>query len=157
MTRPKQGRFDRRKYTTQEALARRVFNFYKMNCKKRGRKFDLLWEEFYPLILMGCHYCGAAPGNKMRDTRKYGQAILRYTGLDRMDNARGYCPRNVVPCCHECNQIKGERLSYTEMLEVARVLKELRLRRSPLPRDPQGLQAQRLTTLLLRKVRGQES
>jgi len=42
---------------------------------------------------------------------KYGDRRLDfievYTGIDRVDNSKGYIPTNVVPCCGVCNFMKG--------------------------------------------------
>jgi 5-methylcytosine-specific restriction endonuclease McrA len=46
-----------------------------------------------------------------------------YSGIDRKDNEKGYTEENCVPCCKRCNGIKGEWLSYEEMLEVGGLLK----------------------------------
>lgn len=32
-----------------------------------------------------------------------------FTGIDRVDNTRGYDPDNVVPCCRVCNRAKDVR------------------------------------------------
>lgn len=86
----------------------------KARAKQRGLEFSLSFEQWYALIKPNvCTYCGGILGETMG-------------GLDRMDNAHGYTPNNSVPCCGICNDIKGENLSYTEMLEVARLLKRLR-------------------------------
>ena len=46
---------------------------------------------------------------------------FRYTGIDRVDNARGYEKDNVVPCCETCNTAK-RTMSVDELLEwVTRV------------------------------------
>ena len=63
-----------------------------------------------------CHYRGGSLPD-------YGYA------LDRKDNTRGYTRENVVPCCEICNLVKGDRLSYLEMLELGKAVTHIRLRR----------------------------
>ena len=43
---------------------------------------------------------------------------LRYSGIDRIDNAAGYTEGNVVACCRICNRAK-ETLSVQEFAEWA--------------------------------------
>ncbi len=45
--------------------------------------------------------------------------------LDRKENKRGYEQGNLVVCCSMCNQIKGARLTYEEMLILQPSLIEL--------------------------------
>lgn len=150
MTKRKQGRSPRFKYTNQEALARRTWRGYRYTCRRNGRKFCLTFEEFYSLIVQPCHYCGSPPSNKARYEKSYGQAVLYYSGLDRKDNGRDYHMDNLVPCCIKCNGIKSDHLTYEEMMVVASALMNFSARRSLLPgaRDPQRLAQERLALLL---------
>lgn len=82
-------------------------------------KTDLLWNfNFYQELIKdsSCYYCLGVlkPGGH---------------GLDRMDNSLGHVCFNVVPCCWDCNELKGIRLSYEEMMLLVPVLREIRLRR----------------------------
>jgi hypothetical protein len=47
-------------------------------------------------------------------------------GLDRKNNTKSYEIDNVVPCCTECNKLKGDILSYKEMKHIAIALKQFR-------------------------------
>lgn len=83
---------------------------------------DLLWSfNFYREIVLDglCHYCLG----DIRSTN-YGH------GLDRADNILGHTCYNVVPCCKDCNDLKGVRLSYEEMMLLAPALREIRKRRA---------------------------
>lgn len=99
-----------------------LFFIYKRNCKRRGVKFRLSPAEVKELTSQCCGYCGKPPRNSLRRSL----FTFIYQGIDRKDNERGYIYDNVVPCCGECNSIKGKNLSHSEMLEVAQVLKRLR-------------------------------
>lgn len=33
--------------------------------------------------------------------------VLRYNGIDRTDNDKGYTTDNCVSCCGKCNSLKG--------------------------------------------------
>lgn len=152
MIKRKQGRSQKR-FTTQEALSRFVYTTYRSVARKRRRAFPLTREEFTALILMNCHYCDSPPSNEMR-RKAYGQAVLRYQGIDRKDNARGYEHDNVVPCCERCNRIKGTELSYEEMITASQALAQMRSLQPPSPnRGAPEEQAQLLTMLRARAKR----
>jgi hypothetical protein len=63
---------------------------------------NLSFEDFQRLNALPCDYCkGPLPETGH--------------GLDRKDNTRGYELDNVVPCCYDCNTMKGKFLTYEEM------------------------------------------
>ncbi|MDB4312163.1 HNH endonuclease [bacterium] len=64
---------------------------YKSKCKKSGKEFSISDAEFVSMLDKPCEYCGEDA-----------------TGLDRVDNARGYSNDNVVPCCGVCNVMKND-------------------------------------------------
>lgn len=49
-----------------------------------------------------------------------------YNGVDRLDSSMGYTPDNCVPCCWECNNMKGASLTEEEMMAVAETLRKIR-------------------------------
>ena len=66
----------------------------KRSAKKRGHSWDMTFQDYALLIDLPCHYCHA---------KKFEAG----TGLDRLNNAKGYSVKNVVPCCWACNMLKG--------------------------------------------------
>lgn len=73
-------------------------------------------KETYATLVAGraCHYCG-------------GSLPETGGGLDRKNSSVGYSVENCVPCCRNCNSIRGaDLISYKEMLEVAKLLRKLR-------------------------------
>lgn len=80
---------------------------YREIAVKRGYVWKLTGEQFDELTSQPCHYCGAAPSNTW--TLPQGNGPFVYSGIDRVDNTRGYEPDNVVPCCAICNRAKGPR------------------------------------------------
>lgn len=78
---------------------RELFSTYKAH----KVDFCLSMEDFFDTITKSCYYCGSALGN----VKKVGKANLRYTGIDRVDNSRGYIKNNIVPCCTKCNIMKS--------------------------------------------------
>ena len=81
---------------------------------RRGKKFDLTFEEFSQLIGAAnnkCFYCG------IEMNRKQGSRTGR--SIDRKDNNKVYTLKNVVVCCRRCNTIKSDVFSADEMIEIA--------------------------------------
>jgi hypothetical protein len=77
---------------------------------------DLLWSlNFYKGIIRDeeCHYC-------------LGPMSPTGHGLDRLFNSFGHRCFNVVPCCRECNRIKGHLWGYEHMMLLAPKLRKLR-------------------------------
>ena len=87
--------------------------------KARNYEFCLTKEKFIEIINKNCYYCNEIPrdynpymkrNNKRRDpfvtedTVK--RAWIKVTGVDRLDNTKGYTVENCVPCCIQCNVIK---------------------------------------------------
>jgi 5-methylcytosine-specific restriction endonuclease McrA len=86
---------------------------YKNSTRYSGRVWDLTDEEFDRLTSAECFYCGCSPGKIYRARGNSGEFI--YNGIDRVDNALGYTPENVVTACHTCNFAKGS-MSFDEFM-----------------------------------------
>lgn len=80
-----------------------LFHRYINDAKARNVKFNLSYEQFEDLASSPCYYCG-----KVRTGRqKYNNRMtILYTGIDRVDNDKGYQSDNCVPCCKSCNTKK---------------------------------------------------
>jgi 5-methylcytosine-specific restriction endonuclease McrA len=91
------------------------YNAAKSQANERKIKWGLTKEEYFKLNSLPCFYCQE-------------KLPLKGGGLDRLDNAKdiGYIASNLVPCCADCNSIKGNKLTYQEMQIVAKALKEYR-------------------------------
>jgi hypothetical protein len=72
--------------------------------KRRQIKFILSFDDFITERNKPCFYCG----------NRIGPPTIEGTGLDRIDNNKGYEPGNIVSCCKVCNQIKGDILTIEE-------------------------------------------
>lgn len=114
-----------------------VYSSYKIGARHRGLEFGLAPNQFAILAASPCYYCGSPPGTYNRKARK-GRRLSdgtrevnfhSYTGLDRVDNAVGYIPENVVPCCGRCNFAKG-KMSASEFLEMVKDIYEHLLTRN---------------------------
>jgi hypothetical protein len=70
------------------------FSAAKSQARRRGLEWSISRETLEILQKSSCFYCG-------------GKVSLVATGLDRVDNTKGYTMQNVVPCCKVCNMVKG--------------------------------------------------
>lgn len=103
-------------------LLNMVYCEYRYRCKRKSTPWLLSKRELWNLMLQNCHYCKSPPSNVR--IKKAGKELrsVKYNGIDRKENSLGYSPKNCVPCCKTCNSIKGEHLSYDEMILVMRSL-----------------------------------
>jgi hypothetical protein len=106
---------------------KRRFSEAKKTAKKRKILWSLTFEEYSKLIKLSCDYCD----------NKLGLVVGRSTGLDRIDNSKGYEIDNVVSCCYPCNAIKHLFISYAEMKIIAKTLISLREAIYPMPLERQ--------------------
>ena len=95
------------------------YRFYILRSGAKARKIscDLTLVEYLKMTEeQKCFYCaGALPEQG--------------GGLDRKNSTLGYTTENCVPCCGDCNTIRGKDLiGHSEMIEVANLLKKLRAR-----------------------------
>lgn len=60
---------------------------------KRGIAVSIPASVYLSLVVKDCTYCGAP--------------AMDTNGLDRLDSKLGYEDGNVVPCCSDCNYLKG--------------------------------------------------
>lgn len=96
-----------------------LFNYARRKSKAKGISWTLTLEQFTVIrAAVVCTYC---------------QFPLPEVGigLDRLDNAKGYEPGNVAPCCTVCNRARSSHFTYEEMLELGKAIRAIRLRRSP--------------------------
>ncbi len=96
-----------RKLPKGQAAFNTLLRNIKYSAKARGHEWSLSKDFVLKLNSQPCHYCGIAPKQKIAElkTRKCNGEYL-YNGIDRLDNAKGYIPGNVVPCCGTCNRAK---------------------------------------------------
>lgn len=102
------------KYSEISRKPERRFKKSKKAAEKRKFDWNLTFEQWTELVINKvCHYCdGKLP--------EVGSA------LDRKDNNLDYIYENVIACCKTCNMIKGDSLTYNEMIAVSNLLKDIR-------------------------------
>lgn len=108
------------KLPTGEGAFNWVYADFKRRAKLRGHEWGLTREQVREIISQPCAYCGAAHSNHFGDKHGFNGG-LRYNGIDRVDNSKGYIPGNVAACCRACNIAKNDR-SVAEFKEWARRL-----------------------------------
>lgn len=69
---------------------KRKLRTYRANAKRANREFEITLEEMRIILSKPCVYCGE-----------------QSTGIDRVDNAKGYINGNMDPCCKICNHMKN--------------------------------------------------
>lgn len=89
-----------------EAAFNCLFTSYINNAQSRGYSFELSREDFRTLMESPCYYCGSLRENKITGEASQFNGSYAYTGIDRVDNHRGYTKDNVRPCCKVCNKAK---------------------------------------------------
>lgn len=100
-----------------------ALNWVYGDAQRRAKRYGVAWEldkeQFREIVNMPCFYCGVEGSN--HHDRKGVNGGIKYNGIDRVDNARGYVLDNVVACCRACNIAKNDR-SVTEFREWAKRL-----------------------------------
>lgn len=84
------GRQVRKEY---DASPGRQFYMCKLAAKRRNYLFDLTYEQFLTFQNKNCFYCNTP---------------LEKISLDRDNNNLGYIFENLIPCCTQCNFLKGK-------------------------------------------------
>jgi hypothetical protein len=82
------------------------FMTYKSGASVRGINFKMTEAQFAMFWKLPCDYCGDE---------------IRFIGLDRVDNNRGYEIDNVVPCCRRCN-IAKQGMSRAVFFDMCRTI-----------------------------------
>jgi len=93
------------------------FSTCRSKASRRGIAWELSREEFSGLVVLPCHYCGLSlpPSG---------------SGLDRLDNSRGYSADNVVPCCTDCNLTRRNSFTSDEMNVIGAAIRKVKLARA---------------------------
>jgi len=99
----------------------KVLNSYKQHARRRGYSWGLSKEEFKSLTQQPCKYCGQPPSNYCGEKAQCKNGGYTYTGIDRVDNTKGYFLSNVVPCCGVCNRAKDTQTEEDFLSWVSKV------------------------------------
>lgn len=105
------------------ASRNKLFDCYKRDANGKGVEFLLTLEEFSQITQQPCDYCGSPPVHPYRYGRNNGPYIAN--GVDRVNSSKGYCVKNVVPCCKVCNYMKNT-LSVEDFIRHVHKISEFR-------------------------------
>jgi 5-methylcytosine-specific restriction endonuclease McrA len=76
--------------------------------KRKSIKCDLTYEQFLAFTkIKNCFYCN-------RDILWIPNGKTHRYNLDRKDNKIGYLEDNLVVCCWECNNLKGNKVNFED-------------------------------------------
>ena len=92
------------------------FTASKTIAKIRKMEWTISEVKYCELRSQKCYYC-------LQNLNPTG------TGLDRIDNKKGYTLENVVPCCCDCNRTRSDIYSHEEMLILAETIKTIKAKR----------------------------
>lgn len=90
------------------------FKNLRSGAKQRNLEFTLTVETYSAIVSNSCHYCDSS-------LEKHAGS-----GIDRIDNDKGYTLENSVACCSDCNAGKGEIYSYEEWKTMIKALIKFR-------------------------------
>ena len=102
-----------------ESAKRELFNGYLNGAKVRNINFELSFEDTFNIAANPCFYCGE---KETREIKRAGGSI-KVTGIDRVDNTKGYILNNCVPCCKKCN-LKKSDITLDMIMRVYEFLKK---------------------------------
>lgn len=77
------------------------------------------FDFWYSKRIKACEYC-SLPESRLSKVEYIPKLYRKRLTIDRKDNKLGYLTDNMVLACFKCNQIKGNLLSYKEMLYIGR-------------------------------------
>lgn len=95
---------------------------------------DLTADEILAYIVQPCVYCGTVTENR---------------GLDRIDNSQPHIKGNVQTACTDCNVMRGDRFTVSEMLLIGQAVARIRATRDSLREATQNEGRQEKTDLEL--------
>lgn len=104
------------KHFKQRTSARARYQYLQSSAKARQIPMLLTFEEFAIFLNQPCIYCDNQLGHK----------VVYGSGLDRLDNDRGYEVGNVQSCCKDCNSVRGDILSVEETKAAIKAVIEVR-------------------------------
>lgn len=94
---------------------------YKYMAKYRGYEWNLPDNIFFDLVTQDCYYCGNPPIEVIY--KKYITPV-RYNGVDRLDNSKGYSKGNCVTCCKVCNRMKMNHSYYFMIGHMKKIIEK---------------------------------
>ena len=111
---------------TRQASLKLLYAQYRHNSTRSRIFFGLTMAQLESITSQPCTYCKAEPtarkGYYSRGKPQHPEHWYAYNGIDRKCNSLGYIIENCVPCCRVCNSVKGEHLTFDEMLAAMKAI-----------------------------------
>lgn len=109
-----------------EAAFNSFYSRYKSNAKKRGFEFNLTKDEFRKLVQKPCFYCdNNTIKNYLHESKKVNGGYKYISGVDRVDNTKGYSIENCVPACSICNIAKHHHSPQEFLIWLKHILENI--------------------------------
>jgi len=102
----------RRRQTSPRIRAHIILMDSRQSDRRHKRKNDMTCDFITSLIMKGCLYCECSPSESKMT-------------LDRIDNTKGHCVKNVVSACLECNLTRGS-MPYSAWKVIVPAMKRAR-------------------------------
>ncbi len=90
-----------------ETSINQLIHATKQSAKIRNLEYSLTREDHEEIARSNCYYCGIEPSNELKTTRTK-RLKIKYSGIDRIDPAKGYVKGNIRSCCIRCNVAKSD-------------------------------------------------
>ena len=89
--------------------------------RQKNKKWEnlLSFDTFCKLSLSPCYYCGIVGCSSFKDRST--ELIVKFNGIDRIDNNIGYTEENSVSCCKYCNTAKLDRTEQEFLNMIKRI------------------------------------
>jgi len=91
------------------------YSFARCSARNRRKPFSLSLAEYSHVASKPCFYCDGFFGR-----------VKVCSGLDRIDNSKGYELTNVLPSCAICNRMRNVNFSVEETRIMAQTVIQLR-------------------------------
>lgn len=102
-----------------------IYSKIKAKARSRNVPFKIKKGEFIEWYFSQeqlCVFCGFSHEELLARQERHALQVGRLT-IDRKDNRRGYEKGNLALACYRCNSLKGDFLSYGDMLKVGAIIR----------------------------------
>lgn len=99
-----------------------LYNIFITSATRNKIPIFLTYEDFFQLCqVKECHYCQSPT---IRSEHKFNsKTFSRAYMIDRKDNSIPYIASNCVSCCWACNDLKSDRFTYEQFLQISALTK----------------------------------
>lgn len=100
----------KRGFVTYDTIYDKLYGKFLWGANNRGLEVNISKEDYCRLICNECFYCDKIGSNNVLKGQ-LGPTFkgVRFNGIDRLDNNKGYLKGNCVTCCCNCNAMKMDK------------------------------------------------